>query len=256
MRGEEELRPIIAFLADYASCLMGSGVHTSRVIRNSKRIGDSQGVDVQISVLPQSLYMTVRDIKSDVYLTRVVNIAPQPISFVRNSDLSALSWDALDDHLDLQTLRERFDDVVSKPRMDPRFVAVIVGFANASFCKLFAGDWISAAVVCVATIIGFMIRTFLQKRKVNHLVVFSIVSFVASLISSVTLLMDGVTAEIALATSPLFLIPGVPLINGMLDIFEGHILLGLGRLMNAFILIFCIAVGLSATLVLVKGHLI
>lgn len=256
MKSELELKPILDFIAEYASCLFGCGVHTSRVMRNTKRIGKSQNVDVQLSVLTQSLYITVKDEDSDNFLTRVVNVNSQPISFRRNSDLSELSWDAVDEHLDIETLRKRYNEIVSQPRLDPRLVTLIVGFANGSFCKLFGGDWISIFAVFVATVIGFTVRNWLMGRKVNHLVVFSLASFVASIISSVTLLIPNCTSEVALATSPLYLIPGVPLINGMLDIFEGHILLGFGRLMNAFILIFCIAIGLSSTLLIVNGHLL
>ncbi|WP_296004102.1 threonine/serine exporter family protein, partial [uncultured Alistipes sp.] len=61
---------------------------------------------------------------------------------------------------------------------------------------------------------------------------------------------------IALATSPLFLVPGVPLINGVIDIMEGHVLMGGSRLVNALLQIVCIAVGLSATLLMVKDSLL
>ena len=64
------------------------------------------------------------------------------------------------------------------------------------------------------------------------------------------------SAETALATSVLFLVPGVPLINGVIDIVEGHILIGCSRLINALLLIICIAIGLSATLLMVKDGLL
>ena len=47
-----------------------------------------------------------------------------------------------------------------------------------------------------------------------------------------------------------------PLINGVIDIMEGHILIGCSRLINALLLIVCIAVGLSATLLMVKDSLL
>ncbi len=44
----------------------------------------------------------------------------------------------------------------------------------------------------------------------------------------------------------------MPLINGVIDIVEGHVLIGCSRLIGALLLILCIAVGLSATLMIVK----
>lgn len=84
---------------------------------------------------------------------------------------------------------------------------------------------------------------------------FILSAFLASLCASSALGFDC-TAEVAIATSPLFLVPGVPLINGVIDIVEGHILIGCSRLINALLLIVCIAVGLSATLMIVKNSLL
>ena len=46
MKTKEELIATLDFVAEYATHLLGSGVHTSRVIRNSQRIGTSQGIDI------------------------------------------------------------------------------------------------------------------------------------------------------------------------------------------------------------------
>ena len=61
---------------------------------------------------------------------------------------------------------------------------------------------------------------------------------------------SSTTPETALGTSVLFLIPGVPLINSIFDLLEGHVLVGISRAVNALILIVCIALGLSATLLI------
>ena len=212
MKTKQELTDILDFVAEYASYLLGSGVHTSRVIRNAQRI------------------------------------PALPISFERNSDLSALSWDAVDEHLSLTDLRDRYGELIAKPRMDPIFVLLTVGLANASFCRLFGGDWTAVGIVFTSTLVGFSARQRMQAHAVNHFLVF--------ILCASSALGFDCTAEVAIATSPLFLVPGVPLINGVIDIVEGHILIGCSRLINALLLIVCIAVGLSATLMIVKNSLL
>ena len=59
-----------------------------------------------------------------------------------------------------------------------------------------------------------------------------------------------------MATSVLFLVPGVPLINGVIDIVEGYILTGFSRLTEAALLVTCIGVGMSVTMFLVKDNLL
>lgn len=137
----------------------------------------------------------------------------------------------------------------------PIFTLVVVGLANASFCKLFGGDWTAVGIVFTATLVGFAVKQRMQAHAVNHFLVFACSAFVASLCATAALRFDC-TAEIALATSPLFLVPGVPLINGVIDIMEGHVLMGGSRLVNALLQIVCIAVGLSATLLMVKDSLL
>ena len=130
-------------------------------------------------------------------------------------------------------------------------VLVLVAIANASFCRLFQGDFSSMLIVFCATLIGFRIRQILFKRHWNHLAVFVICSFIASLIGSFGYLFDfGDTPQIAMGTSVLFLIPGVPMINSIMDIIDGHVLAGTSRFINASLLIISIAIGLSLTMLI------
>lgn len=255
MKTRQELTEILDFIAEYATYLLGSGVHTSRVIRNSQRIGESQGVDLQLSSFQRSTILTVRDPESGEAVTRVVKIPALPISFERNSDLSALSWDAYDEKFPLAAIRSRYAELIAKPRIDPIFVLLTVGLANASFCRLFGGDWTAMGIVFTSTLVGFAAKQRMQAHGVNHFLIFIIAAFMASLCATAALRFDC-AAEIALATSPLFLVPGVPLINGVIDIVEGHILIGFSRLISALLLIICIAIGLSATLLMIKDSLL
>ncbi len=212
-------------------------------------------MDVRLSSFQKSTILIVLDPENGEAVTRVAAIPALPISFERNSDLSALSWDALDEGLSLDEIRRRYRALMEKPRMDPVFTLIVVGLANASFCRLFGGDWTAVGIVFTATLAGFAVKQRMTAHGINHFLIFVCSAFAASLCASSALRFDC-TAEIALATSPLFLVPGVPLINGIIDIVEGYVLIGVSRLVNAMLLIICIAVGLSATLIMVKDSLL
>jgi uncharacterized membrane protein YjjP (DUF1212 family) len=255
MDRDEELKEIAEFIADYATCLLGSGVHTSRVIRNSKRIGESMNVTIRMAPFHKTLILTVFDDRSANVYTEVVDIPALPISFEYNSELSSLSWKAYDKQLPPAVLREEYNRIKATPKMAFHWVLLLVGLANASFCRLFGGDWSAVGIVFMATLAGFFTRRQMQNKQINHFIVFIVSAFVASMCASAALLFET-TAEIAIATSVLFLIPGVPLINGVIDIVEGHALIGGSRLIQAFLLIICIAVGLSFPLLLFKNSLL
>lgn len=255
MKTKEEIKEVTFFIADYAACLLGSGVHTSRVVRNSNRIVQSQGLVLRMTTFPNSIILTVSDKNGDSMYTEVVQTPHLPISFFYNSELSALSWEAFDKQLNLQEIRTKFMEIKNKPRINSALLVLLVGLANASFCRLFGGDFLAVFVVLIATMIGFYLRLVLQKNKANHFVVFTSAAFVTSFLCSFCIYFDA-TAEIAIATSVLYLIPGVPLINGVIDILEGHTLSGGSRLVQAFLLIVCISIGLSASLFIFQNNLL
>lgn len=92
----------------------------------------------------------------------------------------------------------------------------------------------------------------LAKRHLNHLAIFVIAAFVASMIASMATCHHwGGTPEVALASSVLFLVPGVQLINAVMDLLDGHILNGVQRGIQAGMLIICIALGLTLTMLIV-----
>lgn len=246
---------VAEFIAEYSSYLMGTGVHTSRVIRNSKRIGESFGYNVKISVFQKNIILSLLDVRTHESHSQVIDIPSFAISFEKNSELSALSWDAYDHPMSLGELKTKYKKIISSPRIHPLFVLLLVGLANASFCKLFGGDLCSMGIVFSATITGFLVKSKMQEAKINHYITFIISAFIASLVASTSLIFET-TSDIALATSVLFLVPGVPLINGVIDIVEGYILTGFARIAEASMLVISIAAGLSFTLLIVKNSLL
>ena len=86
-------------------------------------------------------------------------------------------------------------------------------------------------LVAAATFVGFFVRQEMSTRHANHMAIFLICSFIASLIASAGFRLShvGTAPETALGTSVLFLIPGVPLINSIFDLLEGHVLVGISR---------------------------
>lgn len=246
------IQELSEFLLDVSTTLMASGVHTSRVVRNITRIAESFGYVVDMTIFQKTIMMTTRKIGDDtVRRTSVRKIHPTAINFRIISEISTLSWKAYDNHLSIDQLRAEYNVIISRPRLSRWYVLFLVASANASFCRLFGGDVYAMGIVFVATLVAFFVRQELSSRHVNHMSIVVLCSFIASMIASVGLHFHiGHTPDIAVATSVLFLIPGVPLINSIIDILEGHVLAGISRSVNACILIICISLGLASTLFL------
>ena len=99
MERNESLLPVAKFIAEYAAHMMGSGVHTSRVKRSSKRIGKAFNTDIKLNVSQKTIVISATHNETGETYSEVVDIPALPISFEHNAELSALSWETYDQHL-------------------------------------------------------------------------------------------------------------------------------------------------------------
>ena len=60
------------------------------------------------------------------------------------------------------------------------------------------------------------------------------------------------TPDVALGTSVLYLIPGIPYINSVSDLIHGHLLCFMSRFINACVITTCLGIGLSLGILLMN----
>lgn len=132
----EQLKQYSHFLSDYAIHLQALGVHTTRVIRNTCRIASAFGVNAEMTILHKTLNLTLSTHDGQHIYDKVSTIHPLPVSFRLNTRLSALSWLAYDEHLDLEEVWTRYHAILSEPRINDWLVLLLVGFANAAFLRV------------------------------------------------------------------------------------------------------------------------
>lgn len=251
MPRNRELAEVADLLLDFATAMMGAGSHTARAVRSVSRMAQSFGYEIFITVFQNNMTMMVRHEGEAESITLVRPTKHMALNFNVVSELSSLSWHIHDEGLTITQARARYEKIIAAPRMSRWMVLFLVACANASFCRLFEGDLISCGLVFGATLVAFFIRQELLHRKFNLPLTFVICAFVASMLAGLGHLLHlGETPETALATSVLFLIPGVPLINSLMDILEGHVLTGISRFVNASILIISLSIGFIATLLI------
>jgi uncharacterized membrane protein YjjP (DUF1212 family) len=130
--------------------------------------------------------------------------------------------------------------------------ALAAGCAGAAFCVVNGGDPISWAGSFVAAAAIFALRRPLATRNFNvHLPLFA-VAFAGSLLAGLLAgLTRTTTPAIALVAPVLYLVPGVPLINGGIDIVRNHVTIGLARVgfTLAVLVALCLGVGLAIHMV-------
>ena len=262
MQHTDQIQALSEFLLEYATTLMGAGVHTNRAVRNISRIAAAYGYSADMTIFQRNITMSLI-CKDDETLRRTSVRKLKPLAFNLNliQQLSELSWLPVDNNVSIAEMEQAFRSMVRTKRFSRWTDLLLVSVGNAAFCRLFNGDLWAMLTVFAATMLGFLATAVVlpvlgvvvvARLKYNPLGVIILSAFTASMAAACAVLFQiGSTPQIALATSVLFLVPGVQMINSIMDLMHGHILMGISRGIHSIMMIACIAIGLSATMLIV-----
>ena len=259
LREDIDKERLLDFLLRYATTQTSVGVQTNRIVVNTTRIAHAYGYEPTIMTFQRNMTMTLSPVLGDGrHSYRPLDAHPAsgmlqhrhgPLNFFFNAELSRLSWYTYDNHPSLDELEELFQKILNTPPMNRWLVLYLISQANMAFCLLFGGDLVSALFVFLGTFCGFLLRQELNRRHVYHYLTVVLSAFVASFVVGLGAKFGYEEfPKIALSASVLYLIPGVPFINGMMDILDGYVLNGISRLLTAVMIVVSITVGLSVTL--------
>ena len=245
------VKEVCIFLSDYASWLLGCGATCIRIEKNISRMSEAFGVESDMTIMPANVNLSVWDKNHEDSYSIVKRIHKTGISFNINTQLSKLSWDIADGKQDYQTALKTFEEITKTKPTNKWVVLVLASLANMSFCRLFNGDWTSMLLVFIATLVGYRLKQVLLEAKVDVRVVFFCSAFASSVIGAGAHLFNwGSTPEIAIGTSILYLIPGIPYINSVSDLLDGHYICAFSRFIDAVILTACLSTGLCGGMLL------
>lgn len=242
-----------AFFAEYASNMLGCGATCSRIQKNIRRMASATGYSVELTILPAHCIVTLSDAEGLSY-SHSSTIADLPNDYALNTRLSNLSWRVAENKVSLKEAETEFPHLLKGPRYSRLTLLLLVAAANAAFCRIFGGDIMATGIVAIATLIGFSFKILLSAQHVNYMAVTAASAFAAAVVGTAGYVFPGITSteDVALATSVLFLIPGIPYINSVNDLLTDHYLCAFSRFVKATIITACITVGLTAAFLLMK----
>lgn len=232
-------------LAQYVAIMVASGTHSSRISRSAKRIAEAYGYDLRINLSLRNLSIMLcepEDPSNHYY--ELIAVPAAPISLSNNADLSRLSWEVYDKKMPVEEFEAKFNKIISTPRYSHWVVALMASLASFGLCYLFSGTIWAMIMVFISTFISFNLKSFLTKKHVNNHLTILLTALTAAFIASFGAFIDEQTATVAVATSVLYLVPGVVFISGLIDILEGFVVIGSSRLMNATLHTISLAIGL------------
>lgn len=248
-----DLGKIADMLLETGSLLMGAGANTGRIRITINRIAHSLGYHVELLITHRALMLSVIDDDGGFYTSKLKRTPPHGVNFKTLSGISRMSWKVQDEDWSLEQINKEIDRLKSLPHYKQWQVLLLVSLAGAAFCRLFGGGLIEMGTAFLATCAGLYIRQVTVKKNFNPYICVLLASATASMLSGLAVKFSiGAQPELAFATSVLFLIPGVPLINSFTDLIDGNISTGIVRGSNGLLIAFSIALGLLAAMVIYK----
>lgn len=249
------LQDFALFLLDYAITIMRAGANVERTVRNTVRIGKAYGYDIQLAIFLRNITMSVSKLDDPTIRATYIKRQEAPhLSFALVNTLSELSWRAFDTKMTFDELKNEYNNLIRETHIDRILILLGTAAATAAFCRLFKGDMMAVLTVFISTMIAFAFRLYLIRMKIDLVGIMFATSLVASLIALDFgyNILPTQTPDIAVSTSVLFLIPGVHIINAVIDILDGHIITGVARGVSTIILLSAIAVGVQCTIFIGK----
>lgn len=252
------IEEICDFLCAYSSALLQSGAYTARVIKCTNRIGQSFGYEVHLSVFLQYITINIADKKDyNNRRTQVIKNMHLGMDLSLISNLSALSWQIYDENISLQEAKEHFSYICAKKSRSLVLGALLIPLGNATFCKLFDGDFGALLCIFVGTFMGFFMRNFFNKIRLDNRAQLLFASFIVSFVAYIGVWLGlSKTPGVAIGGSILYLIPGALILNAFVDIIHENTLMGISRLINMMVLMMCIAAGVYLTLAITNASVL
>lgn len=241
----EDAQSVGTILLEIGAMLMSSGASTNRTRVTMERIARGLGYGIELLITQRALMLTIIEKDQQHFFSRLKRISPHGVNFRIVSGISHLSWNVMEENWTIAQISDELQRLKSLPHYPRLVVLGLVGLAGSAFCNIFGGGYVEMTVAFVATVAGLFVRQEAMRTKFNPYLCVYFAAFTASFIAGLAEHFQiGAQPDKAFATSVLFLVPGIPLINSVTDLMEGNIQNGIVRAVNGLMVAFSIAMGL------------
>jgi uncharacterized membrane protein YjjP (DUF1212 family) len=249
-----ELADSLDLCLEVGELIQGSGGHTPRTIDTMRRMAQALGVE-RSYVAVSSVNVTMSVTAAGRTLTAMRHAAHFGINFNALTEIKRLVAEIEGGAMTHDQIRARIAAIRGRPKVYPTWLVMLaLGGSTAAFAGLFHGSGAMVALAFLGGWLGGTVRHLLVSRHMLPFVAVTCAAF-----ASVTVIYGGaaflgLTDSVvpALSASTLFLVPGVPMLNGTADELTANYLNGLVKLAMTAVIVLSAAVGLGIAVQLVE----
>ena len=248
---KNEIQKIGMILLRISSMLQSSGACTARIRIILHRIANAYDMNADALITHRAIILTLLNNQEEPVFNNIKRTIPIGVNFKIVSGISLIGMSIENDKWELDRISSELDKLEKIPSYNRLIILSAVSLAGAGFCFLSDGNLFSMAVCFAATFIGLFVKQETTRIHLNPNLCVFLAAFTATMIAGTFrhFFPEG-GLEQGFATSVLFLIPGVPLINSFIDFIDGNLLNGIIRLTNGLLFSIMIAIGMICSIVI------
>lgn len=145
-----------------------------------------------------------------------------------------------------QEVWRQLDEIEAQRTLYPPWLVILGVAATAgSLARLFGSEWSIVAAAFVAGVVSTGLRLVFHARRFNPFAATFLTAFSSAVLGVLSLrLVTSAPPALCLTAAGMILVPGVPLINGIVDLVRGHPVMGVARLAGSVAVVLAIGSGL------------
>ena len=232
---------------DVALIVMQNGGITAMADRTFKNILKGYGQD-GVSASWRLDFVAVSGVAEGRSLTILRPVGPIGVNLGRVSEATILGERVARGDVDTAAIVSEVERLKAlAPRYNRGTLIAAATLTAAAFSQLPGGDWGALGMAVMAAGVGQFVRSLLQARKLPVALVTLFCGVLSACLAGVGLRLGmSQTAPAAAVASVIYLVPGLPLINGFVDLASHKYLsVGLERMANAAFLFLVLAIAIA-----------
>ncbi len=190
--------------------------------------------------MKQIIFLEVFDGEKSVFAFR--KCKKTAVDFYIIYSLTKVSWQILKESVTLEELRSIFEYISAKPKIYSHWKIILaVGCACGAFCCLFGGNIYEIICTAFCAMSGKFFQIKLLQHKVNE---YFAITFAAFISTTCAYFYPPVPSLKPMIACSLFLVPGVPIINAVVDAINKFFLKSLVEFFRTFCIVLSMTVGI------------
>lgn len=172
------------FFTEFGVAFLSAGATSHRICQAIDRMKTVYGIEVECSVFPSRILITVWDAEENRSYSSVGHPRTLGVNLRISDELDRLSRNVVSEGIEVACAEKMLREIISTRRLASWKVTPLVGLANASFCRLFGGDPVSMLIVFAATVEGFALKTWLVSHRFDARISTFLSAFLAALFAT------------------------------------------------------------------------